>query len=220
MLDRVPSECGTWWRQKFDLHGYDSGWFLTFIHSRWTYGAPHEGKQALQDAVLSAFRDGFFDRLTPKAMLSPQCLVCGKGLTDPASMARWIGPECAGTSSLHIPLHTLEAVNARAPVASARAKITPAAHKFRARVQQMTQDCSRNWKWLMRHPYRPTPPSAFNLTSLGPARRAAKWKPSQTLPLPHSGQKTSSARTGRRYIGRTSWLRERPIKGRRKTRCI
>src|SRR5262249_14739800 len=36
-------------------------------------------------------------------MLAPNCLVCGKGLTDPASMARFIGPECAGTSSLHVP---------------------------------------------------------------------------------------------------------------------
>jgi hypothetical protein len=36
-------------------------------------------------------------------MLAPNCLLCGKGLTDPASMARGIGPECAGTSSIHAP---------------------------------------------------------------------------------------------------------------------
>jgi hypothetical protein len=29
-------------------------------------------------------------------------MICGKGLTDPASMARWIGPECASTTSIRI----------------------------------------------------------------------------------------------------------------------
>lgn len=38
----------------------------------------------------------------PDVMLSPNCLICGKGLTDPASMARFIGPECAATSSLYV----------------------------------------------------------------------------------------------------------------------
>jgi hypothetical protein len=28
-------------------------------------------------------------------MLSHHCLICGRGLTDPISMARLIGPECA-----------------------------------------------------------------------------------------------------------------------------
>jgi hypothetical protein len=36
-------------------------------------------------------------------MLSSNCLCCGKKLTDPASLARWFGPECAGTSSLLVP---------------------------------------------------------------------------------------------------------------------
>jgi len=36
-------------------------------------------------------------------MLKPACLMCGKALTDPVSMARWIGPECAGTSSAVVP---------------------------------------------------------------------------------------------------------------------
>jgi hypothetical protein len=38
--------------------------------------------------------------LNSAAMFSPHCLLCGKELTDPASMARLIGPECAGTGSL------------------------------------------------------------------------------------------------------------------------
>src|SRR5262249_31759974 len=42
------------------------------------------------------------DRVTPEIMLYPQCLCCGKVLTDPASQARWIGPECAGQGRLAI----------------------------------------------------------------------------------------------------------------------
>jgi hypothetical protein len=30
-------------------------------------------------------------------------MICGKPLTDPASMARWIGSECAGASALQVP---------------------------------------------------------------------------------------------------------------------
>ena len=39
----------------------------------------------------------------PDVMLSPQCMICGKRLTDPASMARFIGPECFGSSTLTVP---------------------------------------------------------------------------------------------------------------------
>jgi Family of unknown function (DUF6011) len=38
----------------------------------------------------------------PEKMLCPNCLLCGKALTDPVSMARFIGPECAGTSSANL----------------------------------------------------------------------------------------------------------------------
>jgi Family of unknown function (DUF6011) len=53
--------------------------------------------------LADAFMDGTFDRFRPELMLSPACLCCGKALTDPASMARWIGPECFGSSSLDVP---------------------------------------------------------------------------------------------------------------------
>jgi hypothetical protein len=43
------------------------------------------------------------DSLRPDLMLQPTCLCCGKRLTDPVSMARWIGPECWGNGSLTIP---------------------------------------------------------------------------------------------------------------------
>ena len=52
------------------------------------------------------------DVIDPRKMFTASCLICGKGLTDPASMARWIGPECAGTASLHTALFTPRAVSA------------------------------------------------------------------------------------------------------------
>jgi hypothetical protein len=43
------------------------------------------------------------DKFAPDIMLSSHCLLCGKALTDPVSMARWIGPECANSGALTIP---------------------------------------------------------------------------------------------------------------------
>ena len=40
--------------------------------------------------------------IRPELMLTRSCLVCGKALTDPASLARWIGPECAGSGALAV----------------------------------------------------------------------------------------------------------------------
>jgi hypothetical protein len=55
------------------------------------------------DTLVAAFVNGTFDAIGPSVMLTPNCLYCGKPLTDPASMARGIGPECAGTGSVHAP---------------------------------------------------------------------------------------------------------------------
>jgi hypothetical protein len=41
--------------------------------------------------------------LRPSVMLQPFCLMCSKRLTDPVSMARWIGPECFGSSANIMP---------------------------------------------------------------------------------------------------------------------
>ena len=56
----------------------------------------------LRDHLVSAFNTRF-DQLRPELMLGSQCLICGKGLTDPVSMARFIGPECAGTAAEGLP---------------------------------------------------------------------------------------------------------------------
>jgi hypothetical protein len=40
--------------------------------------------------------------LDPAMMFRPACVICGKLLTDPVSMARWIGPECFGRGTIDI----------------------------------------------------------------------------------------------------------------------
>jgi hypothetical protein len=47
------------------------------------------------------------NRLMPALMFQANCLLCGKSLTDPVSMARWIGPECAHTHSRDVGLLNL-----------------------------------------------------------------------------------------------------------------
>jgi Family of unknown function (DUF6011) len=58
---------------------------------------------AVERRVVTAFERGFFEGLQPQRMLGHHCVVCGKGLTDPVSMARLIGPECFGSSSANLP---------------------------------------------------------------------------------------------------------------------
>ena len=58
---------------------------------------------AMQDRIEAAFAAGFFDHLDPDSMLGRYCIICGKGLIDPVSMARLIGPECFGSASADLP---------------------------------------------------------------------------------------------------------------------
>jgi hypothetical protein len=60
-------------------------------------------RSRLRQDLIDAFQAGRFDVLRPDLMLGSHCLICGKGLTDPVSQARHIGPECAGTSSEQLP---------------------------------------------------------------------------------------------------------------------
>ena len=62
---------------------------------------PHalsRGAEALKARVAEALPK--LEVINPRQMFEYRCLCCGKELTDPASMARMIGPECAGTASL------------------------------------------------------------------------------------------------------------------------
>ena len=104
MFAKKPDSRFTMWcRVGFHMFAYDEdAWQLKFTSGMWCrdYG---DGIKVLRERVLATFAGDFFSALTPAVMLGHHCLICGKGLTDPASMARWIGPECAGTSSLVVP---------------------------------------------------------------------------------------------------------------------
>jgi Family of unknown function (DUF6011) len=96
--DAITMEC------RLTIHRDESWWFR--------FGRIGHGL-GLEAADWSAVRERLigllpvaFATLRPALMLQPSCLFCGKMLTDPVSMARWIGPECAGTSSSSMP-HTV-----------------------------------------------------------------------------------------------------------------
>ena len=80
----------------------DAGYTLKAHGARWSHGGNLNMGGALREQIVAAFREGRFDRFTP-SMLGTHCLLCGKGLTDPVSMARLIGPECFGSASVNIP---------------------------------------------------------------------------------------------------------------------
>jgi hypothetical protein len=58
---------------------------------------------AFRQRVVAALHPDHFAALRPELMLTAHCLACGKALTDPVSMARWIGPECWGSASTNLP---------------------------------------------------------------------------------------------------------------------
>jgi hypothetical protein len=85
-----------WWRRNFVVSA--DAW--NEWHLRIGAGM-HTGNRADGDPVLvwrirSALIDGFFTAPTSDAFLGNYCLICGRPLTDEASIARRIGPECAG----------------------------------------------------------------------------------------------------------------------------
>jgi hypothetical protein len=57
----------------------------------------------VRQRTLDALTPARFTKFTPDLMLHPGCMCCGKPLTDPVSMARWIGPECFGSASNDLP---------------------------------------------------------------------------------------------------------------------
>ncbi len=61
-------------------------------------GHPHNDIFMVRDRLIETM-PAAFEKLRPEMMLKPACLFCGKQLTGPVSMARWIGPECAGTAA-------------------------------------------------------------------------------------------------------------------------
>jgi hypothetical protein len=105
-LKRLPQgPCPPWWQIKFVLYALEPDADWTFSSTGWCrkWEADVAGVPTLTQRIVAAFRAGLFGAGMPAQMLSHNCVICGKGLTDPASMARWIGPECAGTSILRVP---------------------------------------------------------------------------------------------------------------------
>jgi len=76
---------------------------LRFSGAAWSWeGFDEAARSRLKELTVTAFTDGRFATFSATRLFHPYCLICGKALTDPVSMARFIGPECAGTSSPHI----------------------------------------------------------------------------------------------------------------------
>ncbi len=100
-----PRAAPPFWQIKFELYAFEPGadWMFRRTGGRWHWDAGYDGVAALAQRVIAVLGGGFFTAAMPVKMLSHSCIICGKVLTDPASMARWIGPECSGTSSLRVP---------------------------------------------------------------------------------------------------------------------
>jgi hypothetical protein len=94
-----------WWQIKFEIYSdsVDADWIFKRTHWYRQRDAGPTGTDLITHRVVRVLNSGLFCSSMPVKMLSYNCIICGKGLTDPASMARWIGPECAGTSTLRVP---------------------------------------------------------------------------------------------------------------------
>jgi hypothetical protein len=93
-----------WLRLGFLLFALDTDvtWQIQARSVRWSRRVPSDSLWGLRSRVFKALPDRLAT-LRPDLMLSPHCLYCGKALTDPASIARWIGPECYGSGALTVP---------------------------------------------------------------------------------------------------------------------
>lgn len=91
------------YRVGFDLRVQADNWSFKARSGRWSRGGTTEQFYEVRRRARDALRPEHFVDLDPGMMLAPACLCCGKGLTDPVSMARWIGPECWGNASTDLP---------------------------------------------------------------------------------------------------------------------
>ena len=109
MLKKLPRELASRrCMRRFDLVAFDAEeWTLINRSGTWNSrgaspeGSWRDGYDAFGERVAAVLRSDFFSAFAPEKMLGAFCLCCGKQLTDPASMARRIGPECAATPFDH-----------------------------------------------------------------------------------------------------------------------
>ena len=93
-----------WWIS-FRLFGEEgkTEWSWKATSARRGKGCPSAGLIELRRCLIEGTLRPKCFTLTLGMMLSPSCLRCGKALTDPISIARWVGPECWGSVSTHMP---------------------------------------------------------------------------------------------------------------------
>jgi hypothetical protein len=94
----------SYWQIKFNLFADEqaSTWTFNPPSARRGQRCPVSGYLDLRQSIVDVLHPSRFTQLTPDRMLSPHCLCCGKALTDPASVARWIGPECWSSASTNL----------------------------------------------------------------------------------------------------------------------
>src|SRR5260221_8172845 len=86
--DKPDSKVTPWWRRHFEIVAHvESEWRIEFKGGTYTRGH-HDGFGLLDGRIAAVFAGDFFSALTSTSLLGNNCLVCGKGLTDPASLAR------------------------------------------------------------------------------------------------------------------------------------
>jgi hypothetical protein len=104
MFDKLPRGEVPWCRRTFEIIAYKDDAEWQFKPRSWICARGcRDLIPGLDERIIATFAGGFFTNLMPERLLGHHCMICGKSLTDPASMARRIGPECAGTSSLVVP---------------------------------------------------------------------------------------------------------------------
>jgi hypothetical protein len=89
---------------RYFSHGHEClpGWGFKTHTIGWHREVPREEIFGVHDRLVAALSTAF-ESLRPDLMLKSACLICGKQLTDPLSMARWIGPECYGSATSIVP---------------------------------------------------------------------------------------------------------------------
>jgi hypothetical protein len=102
---RAPAGESPWSWLYFAIYADAAGAWLLRLEI-WRSSGAADTPAAL-GRLRAALQPERFATLDPDLLLQTACLICGRPLTDPASLARWIGPECFGTGSLVVPRTSL-----------------------------------------------------------------------------------------------------------------
>jgi hypothetical protein len=146
---RAPADIVRW-RLHFDIDEISGEWIVHRGSASWTRGADHTQLNVLFARITKALGNGLFEELSAEKLLSHFYFCCGKPLTDPASMARRIGPECFGSSSLRVPF-TIKAAGRIAMSTLTAIETHHRDYRFRSRLEARTvvflDAISVEWKY-------------------------------------------------------------------------